>query len=174
MKGGQIVDNLIDIKLSDGSVDKLYEIGVYRIKLQDIVVHFQECIAHIRFKGHRRVAQDADFRLRTIAVAQCDCIVNNARKVGVKRWFAIAGKGNNVGQAPFFDHLLQLFFQVGLHLLTRGAPTARMGRFIEATFAINAVERAEFSISRHQIDAQRNAQAPTMYGAKNRSWEKYS
>ena len=124
MKGGQIIDNLIDIKLSDGSVDKLYEIGVYRIKLQYIVVHFQECIAHIRFKGHRRVAQDADFCLRTIAVAQCDSIVYNARKVGVKRWFAITSKGNNVGQAPFFDHLLQLFFQVGLHLLTRGALTA--------------------------------------------------
>jgi hypothetical protein len=66
-----------------------------------------------------------------------------------------------------FLALLQLSFQGFAHLLCRGQLGVVTTILIPTTFAINAVESANLTLFRQQIDSQRTAQTTAMDGTKN-------
>ena len=52
-------------------------------------------------------------------------------------------------------------------MLARGAGERRTIVFVEAALAINAVERADLPVGRHEVDAEGNAQSAAVNGAEN-------
>ena len=68
--------------------------------------------------------------------------------------FAIASKGEHVGQLTLSGHLDQGFFQLLRHLLAGRTGQGRAMVGIETTLAIDAVEAAYFAVGRHQVDAK--------------------
>jgi hypothetical protein len=42
--------------------------------------------------------------------------------------------------------------------------------FVEAALAIDAVEGADLTVGRHEVDAERNAQTATVNGAEDGRW----
>ena len=89
-----------------------------------------------------------------MAVAQGDGVVDDAGKVRVGRRFPVAGKGEHVGHSAFGLHEEQLRLKCSCHFGARGALQVRAVVAVEATLAVDAVERAELSVGRHEVDAQ--------------------
>ena len=142
--------------------------GVYGIQFQNVVVHTHQRIVYLRAMDERGVRQHAYFGFRAILIAQTDGVVYDFGKMRMARRLTIACKGQHIGQQPFCLHLLKLCLQFLCHFLTCRLRQGGAMVFVEAALAIDAVKRAYLAIGRQQIDAERDAQAATMYGAENR------
>ena len=118
--------------------------------------------------NHGRVGEHRDASLGAILVAQAEGVVDDFRKVRVTCRFAVACKSEYVGQLTIMLHLLQLLFQFGGHFLTCWQWQGRAVVFVEATLAIDAVERTDLAVGRQQVDAERDAKAAAVDRAENR------
>ena len=107
-------------------------------------------------------------------IAQGDGVVDDAGEVGVHRGFSVSSKGDDVGASAFLLHRLQFLLENFGNFFASGDAQFGLGVTIETAFAINAIEGAEFSIGRQEINAKRNSQSSTMHRAENRGWKEYS
>ena len=105
----QILYDLLDIVGGlCGAVYAADIVGVDSVELEDVVVNFQQRLAHLLTSGKGGVAQHADFRIGAPFVAQTDGVVDNLGKMGVARGLAITGKGQHVGVLTVVVHLDEL------------------------------------------------------------------
>ena len=81
---------------------------------------------------------------------------------------AIAGKGQHIGSGSVLLHVQQAGFEGGTYFLTGGTRQLGTEILVETTFTVNAIERTELAVGRHQVDSQRNAQAAGMHGSEDR------
>ncbi len=167
LEGLQTVDDEIHVVGAVGMVHLHDVVRVDGVELQDVVVHSHEGVVHLLAVDHGGIAQHGDLRLGTVVVAQADGVVDDLSEVGMTGGLAVAGKGQHVGQLAIGRHLQQLLLQRLGHLAARGQGQGGAVVFVESAFAVDAVERAQLPISRQQVDAQRDAQSATVYGAEN-------
>ena len=170
MEGLEAVDDLIDIV---GAVRVIYLInisGIDGVEFQDVVIHLHERVVYLWTVDHRGIAEYGDLRLRTVLVAQTDGVGDDLCEVGMTGGFAVACKGEDIGQLTVGHHLLEFGFQFLRHLLTGGERERRTVVFIETTLAIDAVERADLTVGWQQVDAQRDAETAAVDRAEDRRW----
>ena len=170
MEGLEAVDDLIDII---GAVRVIYLInisGIDGVEFQDVVIHLHERVVYLWTVDHRGIAEYGDLRLRTVLVAQTDGVGDDLCEVGMTGGFAVACKGEDIGQLTVGHHLLEFGFQFLRHLLTGGEGERRTVVFIETTLAIDAVERADLTVGWQQVDAQRDAETAAVDRAEDRRW----
>jgi len=170
MEGLEAVDDQIDIV---GAVRMIYLInigGIDSVEFQDVVIHLHEGIMYLLTVDHRGIAEYGDLSLRTVLVAQTDGVGDDLGEVGMTGRFAVACKGEDIGQLTVGHHLLEFGFQFLRHLLTGGEGERRTVVFIETTLAIDAVERTDLAVGWQQVDAQRDAETAAVDGAEDRRW----
>lgn len=129
------------------------------VELQYVVVDEHQRVADRLPVNQRGVAQHTHLSLRAVAVAQGNGVGYNLREVRVARGLAVAGEGEDVGQAALMLHLLQLALQCGGHGVARGKGQQRAVLLVEAALAVHAVEGAHLAVGRQEVDAQRQTQA---------------
>ena len=83
------------------------------------------------------------------------------------RRLSISGKGQHVGPLVSRAHLTQFGLESSGNGLARRASQGRHMVFVEPAFTVDAVEITHLSVSRHEVDAQRNAQSAAVNRAKN-------
>ena len=105
-------------------------------------------------------------------IAQRNRVVDHVGKLGVHRGFAVARKGDYVGAASLTLHPFERLLQLSRHLLACGVRRARTVVAVEATFAIDAIEGAKFTVGRQKIDAQRDTEPATVHRAEDGRREK--
>ena len=105
-----------------------------------------------------------------MAVAQLYGVFNDGLEIGMRSRFTIAGKCQHIWQTPFTHHLNELLLQFFAHLFARRTMEAWPMVGIEATLAIDAIERANLAVGRHEIDAQRNSQTATVDRTEDGRW----
>ena len=100
-------------------------------------------------------------------VAQRDGAGNGLRKLRCGGGLAVACEGDHIGELAFGCHLAQLCLErVEYH----GSCVVRLmagALGVEAVFAVNAVERADFAAGRHHVDAERETKATAANGPKD-------
>lgn len=101
-----------------GAVNGQDVIGVHRVELQDVVVHFHQSTPRLLMPDEGRVAQYADLGAGAPLVAQLDCVVDDFGEMRVARWLAVAGKCQHVRVLAVVVHLDELSFQGIGHLLS--------------------------------------------------------
>ena len=79
----------------------------------------------------------------------------------------VAGKSEHIGDSPFLTHRFEFGLKSDGHRLPCGAPEVRNVVAVEPAFAVDAVERTDFAVFGHQVDAQRDAQPATVYGPED-------
>ena len=104
--------------------------------------------------NHRGVAQYAHLGVRTILVSQTDGVADDFSKVGMCRRFTVAGKRQYVRQFLLFHHQGELFLQCFCYFFTGRAGQTWTKVFVETTFTIDTVKRANLPVGWHQVDTQ--------------------
>ena len=146
-------DNLVDIIVAVGAV---HLINIYRVdgvEFLNVVIHPHQGIVYGLTVYHRGIAQYGDLRLRTVLVAQADGVTDDLREMGVTGRFAVAGKGQHVGQLAVGDHLTEFLFESGGYLFACGHRQGGTVVFVEAALAVDTVEGAYLAVGRQQVDA---------------------
>ena len=88
---------------------------------------------------------------------------NSGAAVGL----AVACEGDHIGELALSCHLAQLCLE---HVEYHGSCVVRLmagALGVEAVFAVNAVERADFAAGRHHVDAERETKATAANGPKD-------
>ena len=83
------------------------------VDLEYRLVGLSQSLAHVRPTQLRSIGQDADARLRGIAVAEHDRVVNDGLEVAMQRRLAIPRKRNHVRELSFALHETQDLFELG-------------------------------------------------------------
>ena len=138
-----------------------------RIELQNIVIDTLQRTAHRLAANHRRIAQHRHSRRGAQLIAQSNSVVDNRLKLRVHRRLAITRKCDHIGRRALVSHLAQLRSQQFSNHLSIVKTTRAAVIAIPAALAIDAVEIAQFSLCRQQIDAQRESQSARTDRAKN-------
>ena len=146
-------DHLFNIIRIQRAIDELYIFQIDSVELEDIVIYKHESFADIGTRRQRGITQHTHLCFRTKTIAQRDGILYDTQKVGVGGRFSVTRKGKYIGHLSFHVHLLQTKFERTLHLLPCRAFGVSNAIFIEATFAVDTIERANLPIAWHQIDA---------------------
>ena len=133
------------------------------VQLDDVVVHASQRQRHRRDGGTRAVGEDADLGLRIVAVAQRDSIVYNAGKFGVQRRLAVSAESDDVQRCRLGLHLLQPRLEHLAHLGACGQARRTGALGVVPGLAVQAVEGAHLTVVRHQVDAERHAEAAAVY-----------
>ena len=152
-EGLHAVNNLTDVVGATGLVHLIYIYRVDGVELQDIVVHAHQGVVHLLTVDHGGIAQHGNLRLRTVAVAQADGVVDDCRKMRVTGRLAVAGEGQHIRQLALGRHLLEFLLQLLGHQLAGGTGQTGTMVFVQPALAIDAVERTDLTIGRHEVDA---------------------
>ena len=166
----QSLNDFTDIVMSSWGIHAPNVFRIDRVEFQNIVVHHKQGLPHTWFGGQRGIAQNAHTGLGAMAVAQLYGVFNDGFEIGMRRRFTIAGKSQHIWQTPFTHHLNELLLQFFAHLFARRTMEAWPMVGIEATLAIDAIERANLAVGRHEIDAQRNSQTATVDRTEDGRW----
>lgn len=142
-------------KATLGLVQQLHGILQGRVQFLYVVVNFQQGVKNGGPVQAGGVGEDGNSGLGAITFTQFDGVVNDGGEVGVQGGFPVPGKGQHIRKFSVFLHLLQFPFELGGYLLACGQfRTGRILSRIEATLAVNTIERAEFTVFGQQIDAE--------------------
>ena len=171
VESAQRLNELLNIVRADRSIDDPDKFGIDGVEFENVVVHTHQSFPHSRAMAESGIAQHTHFGQRKIAVAQGEGVVDDGRKIGMQRRFTIAGKSDDVKRFSCAVHLSEGFGQSIGHLLPRRDGRLRASVGVETTFAVDAIESAEFPIGRKEIDAQRNPQPPTVNRSEDGSRE---
>lgn len=155
LKPRQVVDDALHIVAGrNGPVKPSDVIGVDGVKFLDIVVNAHQCIMHLWAVNHRGIAQHRHFGLREIAVAQRQCVIDDASEVGMSRGFTISGKGQHVRSGTIFAHVYKAQFQGLTHFFTGRKFPHRPMVAVESALTIQAIEGAHLAIAWQQVDTK--------------------
>jgi hypothetical protein len=116
----------------------------------------------------RGIREDRELGLGKIAVSEIFSPLDDLSQLGVKRGFAVAGKGDRIQFGSMSSQLSQMFLQRLGNLLRRREIFDLMSEFQRgvaspAVLAIETIKRAEFVVDGEKIDAERGAQSPRMH-----------
>ena len=113
------------------------------------------------------VGEHADLGIREILVAQPYGIFYDFGEMGIGRGFTVAGEGEHVGVGAISFHVLQLGFECSGYFFP--CRHLQLGTVvgIETAFAIDAVEGADLSVGRKEIDAETDAETAAMDGPED-------
>lgn len=160
-------DLLLDIVVPSRPVYSSDIIGVDCVELQDVVVEVQKRFANLRTAYLCGVREDAHLGGRAFPVANLPHFVDNLGEVRVKGRLSVPGKGQDVWNNPILLKFNEFAFQSPDHFFDGGQRVLCAAFFVQAAFAIDAVEAAHFTTFRQEIDAERNAQSTAVNGAEN-------
>ena len=122
---------------------------------------------HLGAVGARAVGEHGDLGVWGKLVAQRDGAGDGLRKLRCGGGLAVACEGDHIGELALGCHLAQLCLErVEYH----GSCVVRLmagALGVEAVFAVNAVERADFAAGRHHVDAERETKATAANGPKD-------
>lgn len=170
----KILDDVFRTIARTGTIHKADVIIVDGVEFLDVVVHTHQGFAYSSIVGHRSIREHTDTRIREILIAQADGIVDDAGKFGMKRRFAVSGKGYDVESFASSETLAENIFKSLGNGLTCGARRTGGVLAIEATLAINTIKGAEFSVGWHQIDTERDPEATALHRTEHGGRIKYS
>ena len=144
------------------------DVGVgNRIEFLDVVVDLHQGFAHLWTVYGRCIAQHTHLGLGIPAVAEGEDIVDDARKLGMQRRFAISGEGKRMQGLSGRMTCAQHVFEGTDNRLARRAGSMWGTLSIGAALAVDTVEAAQLAIARHKVDAQRNTQSAAVDRTKN-------
>lgn len=133
------------------------------VQLDDVVVYAAQRQSHRRDGSTRAIGEDADLGLRIVAVAQRQGIVYDPCEPGVQRRLAVAAESDDVQRRRLGLHLLQLRLEHLAHLGARGQSGGSGALGVVPGLAVQAVEGTYLAVVRHQVDAERYAEAAAVY-----------
>ena len=167
VKACERLDLVLDAVGANGLVEQLDKRRVDGIELEDVVVDHHERVVHLGAVGARTVGEHGDFGVWGKLVAQRDGAGDGLRKLRCGGGLAVACEGDHIGELALGCHLAQLCLErVEYH----GSCVVRLmagALGVEAVFAVNAVERADFAAGRHHVDAERETKATAANGPKD-------
>ena len=155
------------IPFAFGAIHLINIYGVDGVELLDVVVNLHQGIMDFGTVDEGGIGEHADLGIREILVAQPDGIFYDFGEMGIGRGFTVAGKGEYVGVGAICFHVLQFGFEGSgyffpcRHLLLGTVVS------IETAFAIDAVEGADLSVGRKEIDAETDAETAAMDGPED-------
>lgn len=167
VKACERLDLVLDVIGANGLVEQLDKRRVDGIELKNVVVDHHERVVHLGAVGARAVGEHGDLGVWGKLVAQRDGAGNGLRKLRCGGGLAVACEGDHIGELALGCHLVQLCLErVEYH----GSCVVRLmagALGVEAVFAVNAVERADFAAGRHHVDAERETKATAANGPKD-------
>lgn len=167
VKARERLDLVLDVVGANGLVEQLDKRRVDGIELEDVVVDHHERVVHLGAVGARTVGEHGDLGVWGKLVAQRDGAGDGLRKLRCGSGLAVACEGDHIGELALGCHLAQLYLErVEYH----GSCVVRLvtgALGVEAVFAVNAVERADFAAGRHHVDAERETKATAANGPKD-------
>lgn len=167
VKARERLDLVLHIVGANGLIEQLDKCRVDRIELEDVVVDHHERVVYLGTVGARAVGEHGDLGVWGKLVAQRDDTGDGLRKLRRGGGLAVAGKRDYIGELALGCHLAQLCLErVEYH----GSCVIRLmagALGVEAVFAVNAVERADFAAGRHHVDAERETKATAANGPKD-------
>lgn len=167
VKARERLDLVLHIVRANGLIKQLDKCRVDRIELEDVVVDHHERIVYLGTVGARAVGKHGDFGVWGKLVAQRHGTGDDLRKLRCGGGLAVACEGDHIGELALGCHLAQLCLErVEYH----GSCVVRLmagALGVEAVFAVNTVERADFAARRHHVDAERETKATAANGPKD-------
>ena len=167
VKACERLNLVLDVVGANRLVEQLDKCRVDGIELKNVVVDHHERVVHLGTVGARAVGKHGDLGVWGKFVAQRDGAGDGLRKLRCGGGLAVAGKRDHIGELALGCHLAQLCLErVEYH----GGCVVRLmaGTLgVEAVFAVNAVERADFAAGRHHVDAERETKATAANGPKD-------
>lgn len=119
------------------------------------------------------VAEDRDLGMREVAVAESQGVVDDLRELRVEGGFAVAAEGDGVDGDIVGDHILEFVAEVVTDLGGGGDDGVVATVAIPSTFAVDAVEVAEFTFLGEKVDAEGVAQSAAMDWSEDRFFTKH-
>lgn len=167
VKACERLDLVLYIVGANGLVEQLDKCRVDRIEFEDVVVDHHERIVYLGTVGACAVGKHGNLGVWGKLVAQRDGAGNSLRKLRCGGGLAVACEGDHIGDLALGCHLAQLCLErVEYH----GSCVVRLmagALGVEAVFAVDAVERADFAAGRHHVDAERETKATAANGPKD-------
>lgn len=167
VKASERLDLVLYIVGANGLVEQLDKCWIDRIELEDVVVDHHERVVHLGTVGARAVGKHGNLSVWGQLIAKCDGTGYGLRKLRCGGGLAVAGKRDHIGELALSCHLAQLCLErVEYH----GSCVVRLmagALGVEAVFAVNAVERADFAAGRHHVDAERETKTTAANGPKD-------
>lgn len=167
VKACERLDLVLDVIGANGLVEQLDKRRVDGIELEDVVVDHHERVVYLGAVGARTVGEHGDFGVWGKLVAQRHGTGDDLRKLRCGGGLAVACEGYHIGELALGCHLAQLCLErVEYH----GSCVVRLmagALGVEAVFAVNTVERADFAARRHHVDAERETKATAANGPKD-------
>lgn len=167
VKARERLDLVLHIVGANRLVEQLDKRRVDGIELKNVVVDHHERIVYLGTVGARAVGKHGNLGVWGKLVAQRDGTGDGLRKLRRGGGLAVACEGDHIGELAFSCHLVQLCLErVEYH----GSCVVRLmagALGVEAVFAVNAVERADFAAGRHHVDAERETKATAANGPKD-------
>lgn len=167
VKACERLDLVLYIVGANRLVEQLDKRRVDGIELEDVVVDHHERVVHLGAIGARTVGEHGDLGVWGKLVAQRYGAGDGLRKLRCGGGLAVACEGDHIGELALSCHLAQLCLErVEYH----GSCVVRLmagALGVEAVFAVNTVERADFAARRHHVDAERETKATAANGPKD-------
>ena len=167
VKARERLDLVLYIVGANGLVEQLDKCRIDRIELEDVVVDHHERIVHLGTVGARAVGKHGNLGVWGQLIAKRDSAGDGLRKLRCGGGLAVACEGDHIGELALGCHLAQLCLE---HVEYHGSCVVRLmagALGVEAVFAVNAVERADFAAGRHHVDAERETKATAANGPKD-------
>ena len=162
-KPHQIRNNILDMIFPLRLIDPARKFIGRSVNLENRIVHLPQSLEDILSEYPCGVRQNRHFRLREILVSQRDGNVNNFSEIRIQSRLSISGKRYGVNRSTRTAAFLQFRLQSLMKLSGGRKLTVSPAILVPATLAINAIEIAQFSFRRKQIDSERRAQPSGVY-----------
>ena len=168
VEGAELVGNLLNINRHDGRIDDVEHLLRACVELQHRVLDALQRAHNLRTVELRGVRQAGDDRLRVVFVAQNQQSVNDLVEPRIQGRLAVAREGDAIHGRMGTGTFGQLALN-SLHHDFQRIGFARVQILFQrpTALAIETVERTDFLIHGHKVDAQGVAQSSAMYRAKS-------
>ena len=167
VKACERLDLVPDVVGANGLVEQLDKCRVDRIELEDVVVDHHERIVYLGTVGARAVGKHGNLGVWGQLVAKRDGTGDGLRKLRCGGGLAVACEGDHIGELALGCHFAQFCLERVEYHGSRVVRLMAGALGVEAVFAVNTVERADFAAGRHHVDAERETKATAANGPKD-------
>lgn len=167
VKACERLNLVLDVVGANRLVEQLDKRRVDGIELKNVVVDHHERVVHLGTVGARAVGKHGDLGVWGKLVAQLDGAGDGLWKLRCGGGLAVACEGDHIGELALGCHLAQLCLERVEYHGSRVIRLMAGALGVEAVFAVNAVERADFAAGRHHVDAERETKATAANGPKD-------